>query len=169
MQRNNHIDIQLSHNASSVMSKTKSTISSKNRINWKKIVNVLETYLFFPMLDGTQHISQLTQLFRKYFKDNNVDRKHFTNQISAAYYNKNDKSFIFYEILSQKLNYSLTKRHQFYHILLHHFIKLSELNEDNISKILLTRFNITCKHNKYIKNIQLNDIKEIINKQQING
>ncbi len=70
---------------------------------------------------------------------------------------------MFYNVLTNKLNYSLDKRYHFYHILVHNYLKLSELNEEHISKTL---FKIIYKYNK---NIIENDIENIVSKENING
>eukprot|EP01084_Bolivina_argentea_P108892 194626_1 len=115
---------------------------------WKKIVNILETYLFFPMDDGQQQKDMLLKMFQQYRADNNgkLDWEYFKSQLCYAYYSNNDKSYMFYDILSNKLHYSLNKRHQFYHILLHHYLKLSDLNKQNTIQILFKLFNIKCQN-----------------------
>eukprot|EP01084_Bolivina_argentea_P108891 194625_1 len=121
---------------------------SNKRLNWKKIANILQNYLFFPVPDQMQQKSQLMDLFRKYCTDNNrqITPEYFKSQLCCAYYNNNDQSFMFYDILANKLHYSLNKRHQFYHILLHHYLKLSDLNKQNTIQILFKLFNIKCQN-----------------------
>eukprot|EP01084_Bolivina_argentea_P194253 333258_1 len=102
-------------------------------IKWKRIATILENYLFFSITDRAQEKSNLVKWFRKYCEDNKgkVDYSYFQTQLCKAYYSDDDKSFMFYSILYDKLNYSLDKRHQFYHILLHHHMKLSDFNPEN--------------------------------------
>eukprot|EP01084_Bolivina_argentea_P051915 95421_1 len=107
------------------------------RLNWTKISNTLEKYLFFPIKIEAKHKRTLTKLFTDYCEKNEkIDTEYFVTHLCQAYYSDNDKVYMFYNVLSEQLNYSLDKRHQFYHILLHQYIKLSELNQYNISQIL---------------------------------
>ena len=53
-----------------------------------------------------------------------VDWERFKSNLCAAYYNENDEKYMFFKVLS---NYALVKRHHFYHILIHHYIKLKQL------------------------------------------
>eukprot|EP01084_Bolivina_argentea_P108890 194624_1 len=127
-------------------------------LNWKKIGNTLQNSLFFAMPNRMEQKSKLVTLFKTYCDDNNEQMigEHFKSQLCQAYYNNNDKSFMFYDILANKLHYSLNKRHQFYHVLLHQYLKLSDLNKQNIIQILFRRCIIACQKGK---DININDIK----------
>eukprot|EP01084_Bolivina_argentea_P094322 169562_1 len=107
------------------------TLGKKKRLDWTKVAETLERNLFFPFPDKYKQKNKLIKLFKKYFADRSVDWKRFKNELCAAYYNQDDKPFIFYNILANELKYSLDKRHQFYHILMHQFLKLTVLNLKN--------------------------------------
>eukprot|EP01083_Nonionella_stella_P034715 94933_1 len=149
---------------------------TNDNVNWKHIAQTLKKNLFFPDNDRLKHEQKLIQKFKKYCQqitETNygnltqhftlkANRTHLINQLCCAYYTDNDRPFMFYKPLTQQ-NYSLDKRLQFYHILLHQCVRLSELNADNVAQILPRIIQ------KHIQTMDTNRVQRIVKKEHIDG
>eukprot|EP01084_Bolivina_argentea_P113755 202686_1 len=141
----------------------KELIDNNSKLDWKRIAQTLDKHLFFNK--KTQK-SNLQKAFATYCETTaeSIDWEYFKRDVCAAYYNKNDQRFMFYDVLSNQLKYhSLTKRHQFYHILLHQYLKLSDLEETHIIQIL---YILTSKYNQ---TITVKDVENVVVNNKING
>eukprot|EP01083_Nonionella_stella_P101721 288631_1 len=130
-------------------------------VSWNLIAQTLTTNLFFPPNESLKHARKLTQTFTQHFTPT-VNRTYLINQLCCAYYTDNDEPFIFYKPLTQH-KYTLDKRHQFYHILLHQCVRLSELNAINVVQILPRIIQ------KHIQTMDTNNIQRIVKKEHIDG
>eukprot|EP01083_Nonionella_stella_P216295 777687_1 len=134
------------------------------KLNWAAICDVLNTKGFFDNEhDSNQSkLLLLHQLFDERCEEDKVTFDDFKSQLCKSYGNKDDTQYMFYDILSNKLNYSSAKRQEFYLILVFNYLKLSQLNPDNISDIL------TNMVHKYDANIERHDMERIIRNKSIN-
>eukprot|EP01083_Nonionella_stella_P034713 94929_1 len=153
-----------------------SKTNHRHHVNWKHIAQTLTKNLFFPPNDPLKHERKLIQTFNKYCQQitetnygdltphftPTVNRTYLISQLCCAYYTDNDKSFMFYKPLTQH-NYTLDKRHQFYHILLHQWGRLSELNAANVAQILPRIIQ------KHIQTMDTDNIQRIVKKENIDG
>eukprot|EP01083_Nonionella_stella_P175297 610086_1 len=137
-------------------------------LEWKRISQTLKRNLFYPCNDQHKHEQKLIEVFEEYCQQitETVNRTYFINHLCSAYYTDNDEPFMFYKPLTQQLNYTkLNKRHQFYHILLHRYVPLSELNPSNVTKILPR---IIQKHTAFA-HVKTSDIQQIVEEKSIDG
>eukprot|EP01083_Nonionella_stella_P219994 787527_1 len=139
---------------------------TEDLVKWKHIAQTLKKNLFFPPNDPHNHEQKLIEMFKEYCQQIatlTVDRTYLITHLCGAYYTDDDKEFMFYKPLTQ-LNYNkLNKRHQFYHILLHRYVPLSELNQSNVAQILPRIIG------KHTANVERRDIQRIVRKESIDG
>ena len=102
-------------------------------------------------------------MFLHIANNKDIDWKYFKDELCKAYNNENDEQFMFYPVLSNKLHHSLQKRDQFYHILMHHYLRLNDLNQQNVIHIL---FNIMHEYNEHITT---DNIQRIVNGKNMDG
>ena len=96
-----------------------------------------------------------------------VDWIYVRNELCGAYksvyHNNDDSQYMFYEILKNELEYSFEKRHQFYCILIHNYVKLSEMDMSNLINILFTKII------QYHSNMSQDNIKSIVGELKLTG
>eukprot|EP01084_Bolivina_argentea_P044966 82760_1 len=131
--------------------------SPHRNVDWNVICDILTTHNFFEK----EEKSKLSQLFEQLCTDQQVDWEHLKNDLCKAYDNINDDQFIFFDILSNQFNYSSNKRNDFYRILLFNYLKLLDLNKENIVDIFTNMFR------KYDENIERYDVERIVENKNV--